>query len=46
MNKRQKKKSRKQREKHGHWYKIDFEELFNHNSHIKALIKQLENKRA
>ena len=45
MNKRQKKKSRKQREKHGHWCKIDLEELFSNNTYIKAMIKQLENKR-
>ena len=45
MNKRQKKKLRKQREEHGHWCKIDLEELFSNDSHIKAMIKQLENKR-
>lgn len=45
MNKRQKKKLRKQREEHGHWYKIDFEELFSNDKYIKAMIKQIENKR-
>lgn len=45
MNKRQKKKLRKQKQEHGHWYKIDFEELFNHNKHIQAMIKDIENKR-
>lgn len=45
MNKRHKKKLRKQKEEHGNWHKIDFEELFSHDKHIQAMIKQMENKR-
>lgn len=45
MNKRRKKGIKKMSEEHNHWYKIDFEELFSHDKHIQAMIKQMENKR-
>lgn len=50
MNKRQKKKSRKQREEHGHWHKTTVHEMFKdveNNEQIKMLVRRMnENKRA